>query len=349
MNLKKYSSLFLAIILLSTILFTTVYADDNKTNVGFEINYGGEYSQYPQVTLCLENLNKKINVLNYKIQFSLDKKTWMGYNSTTQSWEEGYQSNYQPYYPNFNIGKGQGIKIVYVKIFNGNDETIASDTINYSPEAINPTIEPSISIDPTTGESVSNKGGITRGNGSKKDPYVIRSNNTSILLKALNSSHVKYSVNTGSWSDWKEIKDETIDVPIKLTQTEGLKRVLVKTKNRYGVESRTKTIYYLIDSTPANIDFSTKYHSFVAVEGNIDFDLEIYDNLSDTVDFTLEIYIYDQIVTKKGRIQMYVNNKPTTVPMSVEGLPSGNFIAKVIVKDGANNVSERKITINSIE
>ncbi len=350
----------ITLILLFSVVFANITADkaaddgtagnlDNAV-VALEIDYGRTVTQNNQVTLNLNVTGKNIDLNNLKAQFSLDNKNWSGYNSSTQKWVNGFLGEYQSFYPNFHIGSNSGLKTVYAKVVdkNGNIGS-ASAKINFSPHSEDPDITSPQPVELSKLQETLAKAGIKSGSGALYDPYVVSSNKTGLISEIPNAAEVCYHTGGGIWSSWHKIEDGQADIPIVFDWVEGLKEVQVRSRNKYGIEGNPETIYYLLDYTKPTVNLYTSYHSFTAINGKLQFDLEVDDNLSETLNFEVKVCDGGDNIIKRGRVKKYDKDKSTVTSVTVEGLPEGKFDVKVNVVDGAGNKNTEQISVNSIK
>lgn len=327
-------------------------ATDNSYNtmiVALNIDYGRASTQSNYVTLNLNVTGQDVNLNNLKVQFSLDNKNWSGYNSFTQKWESGFLGEYQPFYPSFYIGSNSGLKTVYAKVIDNNGNVgLASAKINFSSSTQNPYIVNPQSLELSNFQGPLSKAGIKSGSGSLYDPYVISDNNTGLVSKMPNVTEVCYYMDKGTWSPWYKVTNEQANIPIVFNKVEGLKEVRLRSKNKYDIEGNAEIIYYLLDYTKPTINLHTNYHSFIAVDGRLQFDLEANDNLSNILDFEIEVYAGRNSIVEKGKIEKYDKNKPTTTSIIIEGLPKGKFNVKATVTDKTGNKNTKQISVNSL-
>ena len=192
------------------------------------------------------------------------------------------------------------------------------------------------------------KAGIKSGSGSLYDPYIISDNNIRLVSKMPNVTEICYCIDNSTWSSWHKITNEQANIPIIFDKTEGLKKVRLKCKNKYGLEGSTEIIYYLLDYSKPIINLHNNYHSFIAIGGVLQFDLETNDNLSNVLNFEIEIYDGKNNIIKKGRVKKYDDNKSVIIPVIIEGLPKGRFNVNVTVIDEARNKNMKQIFVNSL-
>ena len=321
----------------------------DTVTVDLNIDYGRTVTQDSHVTLNLNITRQDVDLDNLKVQFSLDNENWSGYNPLTQNWENGFSGKYQPFYSGFYIGSDTGLKTVYAKIVdNTGNVGLASAKINFSSYIQEPYIANPQSLELSNFQDSLAKAGIKNGGGTLYDPYVISDCNTRLISKVLNVAEVCYYTDEGVWSPWYRVTGEQADIPIAFNNTEGLKEVRLRSKNKYGIESNTEIIYYLLDSSKPIISLHTDYHSFIAIDGGLKFDLEVYDDLSDIVDFVVEICSGRSKIVKEGKIKKYDDAKPTTTSIAAEGLPKGRFNVRVIVMDKAGNKNTKQVSVDSL-
>lgn len=346
--LKKKLYFILIMTIISISLFNISFA--NNMIVALNINYGQAVTQSNYVTLNLDVKGQSMDLNNLKVQFSLDNKNWSGYNPSNQKWESGYFSSYQSFYSNFFIGYNSGLKTIYVKVIDSNgSEGLASAKISFSESSQDPNIITPQSTELSSYGSLLNKAKINSGSGSLYDPYIISSKNTKLVSKMSNVDEVSYySIEDKNWSNWIKINDGQGNIPIVFDDIEGIKEVRIKTKNQYGIEGNPKIIYYLLDYSKPTINLHTTYHSFVALDGKLEFDLEIYDTWSNTVDFKIEIYASGSGISKEGKTKMYGDGRSTITTVTIKNLPIGNLKVKVTAVDEAGNSSTKQASINSI-
>lgn len=321
----------------------------NTMIVSLNIDYGRAVTQSNYVTLGLNVTGQGVDLNSLKVQFSLDDKNWSGYNSYTQKWESGLFGKYQSFYPSFYIGSGSGLKTVYVKVIDSNGNVgLADAKINFSSDTQNPDIVNPQSLELSNFQGPLIKAGIKSGSGTLYDPYIISGNSARLVSKMPNVTEVCYYADKGTWSSWYKVTGGQADIPIVFNNIEGLKEIRLRSRNKYGVEGNAEIIYYLLDRTKPEIDLHTNYHSFIAVGGKLEFDLEAYDNLSNTMDFIIEVCSGGSKVIQEGKIEKYDNAKPTIIPVIIEGLPEGRFNVKATVIDKAGNKSTKQISVNSV-
>lgn len=362
MTRRSYYILIIFIILM--LLFSIVFANiapNNNINDGtvnnfhntmilaLSIDYGRAVTQSNYVTLNLNVTGRDVNLNSLKVQFSLDNKNWSGYNSSTQKWESGFFSEYQLFYPSFYIGSNRGLKTVYTRVIDNNGNVGSADAkINFSPHTQDPYIENPQSLELNNFRSSLTKAGIKSGSGSLYDPYIISKNNTRLISRMPNVTEVRYYMDKGDWSPRYKVTNGQADIPIVFNNVEGLKEVRLRSKNKYEIEGNAEIVYYLLDCSKPVISLHTDYHSFIAVGGKLEFDLEAYDNLSDSMDFIVEVYSGGNKIVREGKIEKYDDAKSTITPIIIEGLPKGRFNVKVTVTDEAGNKSTKQISVNSI-
>ena len=107
----------------------------------------------------------------------------------------------------------------------------------------------------------------------------VSGNNTKLVSKMPNVAEVCYYTDGGTWSSWYKVTGGQADIPVTFNNVEGLKEVRLRSKNQHGVEGDAEIIYYLLDYTSPTVKLHTDFHSFIAVEGKLQFDLEVDDNL----------------------------------------------------------------------
>jgi len=327
---------------------TSFSSNNSNIKVSLQIDYGNTITQFETVTLSLDIGDKSLDSNNIKVEFSLDKENWRGFNTNSRRWIGGHKGDFQPFYSDFNIGNVGGNKTIYVRVSdNKGNIGVTSSNILYSPNKLNPSIENTISISDYSSENLSGDE-IGNGSGTRENPYLITKNSTRVMLKTINSHEVSYSFNGEGWSDWSQINSNKIDLPINFIGQEGLKNLYVKTRNQFGIESEVLCIYYLLDTSNPIIEVRTKYHDLIAVDGGITFDVEFYDRLSNYIDFTIEIFVNDKVIFKNGRVGIYVEGKATASEIVIQGLPEGNFRGVIKAKDEAGNSTSRNITIYSV-
>lgn len=354
-------TVFIVLMLLFSVVFANVAPDktvgdggtvNNSHNtmiVTLNIDYGRATTQNSYVTLNLNVTGQGVDLNSLRVQFSLDNQNWSGYNPLTQKWEGGFFGRYQSFYPSFYIGSGSGLKTVYVKVIdiNGNVGS-ASAKINFSSDTQNPYIVNPQSLELNNFQGPLAKAGIKSGSGSLYDPYIISDNNTRLVSKMPNVTEISYHMYENVWSPWYKVINEQADIPIVFNNTEGLKEVRLRSKNKYGVEGNAEIIYYLLDYSNPTVKLHTNYHSFIAIDGKLQFDLEVDDNASNILDFEIEVFADGSGVVKRGKIEKYDEDKPTIISITLEGLPEGKFNVKATVTDEAGNKSSRQISVNSI-
>lgn len=351
---------FIILALLFGIVFANVAPDDAKSgNVAnkprnniittLNIDYGRATTQSSYVTLNLNVTGQGVDLNSLKVQFSLDNKNWTGYNSTTNKWENGFFGKYQSYYPSFYIGSDSGLKTVYAKVIDSNGNIgLASAKINLSSDAQSPQIPTPQSLELNNFQGPLSKAGVKNGSGSLYDPYVISTNSTRLISKMPNVTEVSYYMHGNTWSPWYKVTDGQADIPIVFDNIEGLKEARLRSKNEYGIEGDAEIIYYLLDYTRPTVNLNTNYHSFTAVDGRLQFDLEVNDNLSNTLDFEIEVYGGGSSIVKAGKIERYDKDKSTTTSITIEGLPEGKFNLRAAVTDQAGNKSTTQVYVNSL-
>lgn len=354
-------TVFIILILLFSAVFANVSPDktvsddstiDNSYNtmiVTLNIDYGRANTQSNYVTLNLNVTGQDVNLDSLKVQFSLDNKNWSGYNSLTQKWESGLFGRYQSFYPGFYIGANSGLKTVYARVIDTNSNTgSASAKINFSSDTHNPCIVNPQSLELNDFRGPLAKAGIKNGSGSLYDPYVIPSNNTRLVSKMPNVTEVCYYMDKGGWSPWYKVTNEQADIPITFNNVEGIKEVRLRSKSQYGVEGNAEIIYYLLDYSKPTVKLHTDYHSFIAMDGKLQLDLEMDDNLSNILDFKIEICSGGNSVIEKGKIEKYDKNKSTITSVTIEGLPEGRFDVRATVTDEAGNEGTKQVSVNSL-
>ncbi|MFW5648885.1 MAG: hypothetical protein ACOCG5_07320 [Candidatus Alkaliphilus sp. MAG34] len=354
-------TVFIILTLLFGIVFANVAPDktasgsnivNNSHNtmiVTLNIDYGRANTQSNYVTLNLNVTGQDVNLNSLKVQFSSDNKNWKGYDSFTQKWEDGLWGTYQSFYSGFYIGTDSGLKTVYTRVIDTNGNIgLASAKINYSPDTHNPYIANPQSLELNDFQGPLIRAGIKNGSGSLYDPYIISSNNTRLVFKMPNAAEICYYMDKGAWSPWYKITNEQVDIPIVFNNVEGVKEVRLRSKNQYGVEGDAEIIYYLLDYSKPTVQLHTNYHSFIAVDGKLQLDLEMDDNLSNVLDFEIEICSGGNSTIKKGKIEKYDKNKSMTTSVTIEGLPKGQFDVKATVMDEAGNRGTRRVSVNSL-
>lgn len=360
----RKSFLVLPVLLIIILLFSLVFAnnmaankrasntDDNFHNtilVSLNIDYGRPNTQNNYVTLKLDVGGQDVDINNLKVQFSLDNKNWLGFNSLAQRWEHNFISDYQPFYPSFYIGSTSGLKTVYAKVTDSRGNVgLASAKINYSADTENPYVVNPQSLELNNFQGPLVEAGVKRGSGSVYDPYIIANNKTRLLAKMPNVTKLSYYMEEGKWSQWYDVEDQQANLPIEFSKVEGLKEVRIRSKNKYGVEADPEIIYYLLDYTKPTINLHTDYHSFIAINGSLEFDLEVNDNLSNSFDFEVEVFADGNSIVKKGRLEKYDEDKSTITTLTLDGLPEGKLNVRVTVIDEAGNTSSKQISVNSI-
>lgn len=359
---KPYYVLIIFIILI--LLLGVVFANTGPENIGggnvvdnprntiitaLNIDYGRATTQSSYVTLNLNVTGQGVDLNSLRVQFSLDNQNWSGYNLLTQKWESGFFGGYQSFYSGFYIGTDSGLKTVYVKVLDtyGNVGS-ASAKINFSSEAKNPYVMNPQSLELNNFQGPLARAGIKNGSGSLYDPYIISDNNTRLVSKMPNVTEISYHMYGDVWSSWHRIANEQADIPIVFNNVEGLKEVRLKSKNEHGVEGDAEIIYYLLDYTNPTVGLYTKYHSFTAVDGRLQFDLEVDDNASNILDFEVEVSAGGSSVVKRGKIEKYNEDKPTTISITLDGLPEGILNLKATVTDEAGNKGTRQVSVNSL-
>jgi len=322
---------------------------NGSIKISLEVDYGNTITQFETVILGLHLEDKHIDTSNIKVEFSTDRVNWRGFDSNSGRWIGGHRGDYQPFYNGFNVGSTSGKKTIYVRIFDAKGNSgEASSEILYSPSRINPSVDDPVSISSYSTDSM-NKTGIKNGSGTIENPYLIAGSSTRVMLKTVNSHEVSYSLDGKVWSEWSTVNNNNIDLPISFTNQEGIKVMHVKTRNQFGIESETKTLYYLLDTSNPTMEVRTKYHDLIAVDGTITFDVEFYDRLSNYIDFIIEIFVNDKVVFKNGRVGLYVEGKATASEISINGLPEGNFKGIIKAKDEAGNSTTKNIIIYSVK
>lgn len=351
---------FIILMLLFSIVFANTITDNtegggpdgnfhNTIIVSLNIDYGRPTTESDYVTLNLNVSGQDVNLNEVKAQFSLDNKTWLGFNPLTRKWDHGLVSDYQPFYPSFYIGSTSGLKTVYARVMDSKGNVgLASAKINYSSDAQNPYVVNPESLELNNFEGPLVEAGVKKGSGTIYDPYIISNKTTRLVSKMPNVSQLSYYMDEGKWSPWYEVENEQANIPVVFNNMEGLKELRLRGKNKYGVESNPEIIYYLLDYTQPTIDLHTNYHSFIAIGGSLQFDLEVNDNLSNTFDFEVEVFADGSSIVKRGRLEKYDDNKPTITSLTLDGLPEGRLNVKITVTDEAGNQSSKQISINSI-
>ena len=332
-----------------TVAQVTAEKSYNTMVVSLNIDYGRASTQDNYVTLNLNVSGQNVDSDSLKVQFSSDNKNWKGYNLITQKWEDGLWGVYQSYYSGFYIGTGEGLKTVYAKVMDSSGNTgLANAKINYSPYVKDPHIVNPQSTELGNPSGSLSDAGIKSGSGSLYDPYITSKNNTRLISKMPNVAEICYYTDQGSWSPWFQVASEQANIPIVFNNVEGLKEVRLRTKNKYGVEGDTEIIYYLLDYTNPTVNLHTDYHSFIAVDGKLQFDLEVNDNLAGTLDLEVEVLTGGSVSGIKGKIAKYEEDKPTITSIMIDGLPEGSFNLKATVTDEAGNKGIKQIYVNSI-
>lgn len=352
--------IFIISVLIFGIVFSNITLGDTKSDdvaeaprntiiVSLGIDYGKSATQSSYVTLNLNVTGQDVNLSTLKTQFSLDNKNWSGFNSVANKWENGYLGKYESFYSGFYIGSVSGSKTVYVKVIDDNGNVgSASAKINYSPYTQNPEIVTPASSELNILQSASGKAGIKSGSGTLYDPYIVSGNNTRLVSKMPNVAEVSYYTDGSTWSSWYKVTGGQADIPVTFNNVEGLKEVRLRSKNQHGVEGDAEIIYYLLDYTSPTVKLHTDFHSFIAVEGKLQFDLEVDDNLSKFLDFEIEISADGNSVVKQGKIEKYDENKPTTTSITIDGLSPGRFNLKATVTDAAGNRGIKQVSVDSL-
>ncbi len=326
---------------------TIVVVQANDFIVNFQIDYGRIVTEYNTVTLCLDIKDSEDNLRNVTVEFSLDNITWKGYDVEQDKWIDNHKSIYQPYYPSFPIGDTEGLKTIYVRIIDGEgDVKYYSSKISYSPDRVRPVINAPITVNSQDKLSTDSDNGITNGNGTEINPYIIKNNQTRLVLDAPNASRTKYSIDGTNWSEWLKVDDEKIDIPITFDSNEGRKMIFILARNQYGIDSSIKKIYYLLDTTSPHIDVPND-KNLIAINNNLSFEFGLNDNIIGEIDFKIEMFINGSLVSKKGKIKQYFDNKLTITSVNINGLPIGIYKAKIIANDQAGNISTKSFIISN--
>ncbi|MTI70169.1 MAG: hypothetical protein FH751_07960 [Firmicutes bacterium] len=333
--MKNFRNVFIILFMVLLLMKTVSATEKENIPIELSVNYGQDLTKENTVILGL-NVDEEVNKKDLKVQFSIDKENWKGYNNKKDIWKFGISSEYQPYYPKFNIGTVAGKRNIYVKV------TDSKGRIGYGKTSI---VYSPISNDP----KIDNIYNLTKGsgNGTKTDPYIVNDKNIRIKINTINSKKVSYSVNGKEWSSWRRINGNTTNLNIVLDKTNS--KVFLKTKNEYGVESTSKLINYIIDESSPALDVVTKYNSFIATNGVVKFDIATNDDKSKYVDFNIMIDLNGNLVKKSGRVKNYIKDKLTYKEITIKGLPDGVFNTKIVAKDSAGNENIKYIKIKSLE
>lgn len=327
MSKMKKTKLYLLIFITFFLMFNMTLA--SSENIRLLINYGAEKTNDSLVTLSFTSPQLD-QYRDYKVRFSLDKKNWISYDFTKGSWQKDERDFLQEFYPNFNLGKKTGKRIVYAQLVKGPEVINLSATIEYKPEIqYNPNeVEKQQVID------------VLDGAGTLESPYVVQSQNVKLKVNEGSAVGLKYMTD-GSWSDWKNISGQK-SVSIKLKSASGLNAVHYITRNSRGIESTAKTIYYFIDKEGPKIDVKSDYYGVVAVEGATKFQLGLSDNLSKSVSYQIEIVFYDKKKVIEGSVDLIEQNKYVYNEFSLQGLPKGTFKMIITAFDDAGNRLRRE-------
>ncbi len=337
---KLYAALLLIVILSVNLGYATLNAD-NTIKGSLIINYGESIAKSNLVVLNLD-IDSTFHSSIAAVQFSLDNIHWYGYNASVSTWQRDYAGGYQPFYNNFPIGDKSGIVKVYVRIKDqqGKYSYIAGE-INYSP--LNASDANSDALE-ALGVGLVNKQAGTRGN-----PFYISQDTTALTVYTEGIKSIAYSIEGGQWSPWRAVTGEQTTINLVFDGSEGNKLIYLRSQNHFGEESDIKEIHYYVDKKPPELQISSDFHSFVAIDGKIYFDIILYDSVAEYIDYTIELNMPEgKKDFKEGRARMRMTDKPTISTVNIEGLPKGAVLLKVTARDEAGNTATETVSIDSI-
>ncbi len=340
---KKKLLLYIILLLLLGLSINLGYATlstDNTIKGSLIINYGETIAKSNQLVLNLE-IGSGYHSSIASVQFSLDNINWYGYNASAALWQKDYASGYQPFYNKFPIGDKAGPVKVYVRIRDTQGKySYITGEINYSPENAS---NADTNISEALGLGLVNKQAGTRGN-----PFYISRDTTALTVYTQGVKAIAYAIEGGQWSSWRTVSGEQTTLNLVFDGSEGSKVIYLRTQNQFGEESDIKEIHYYVDKKSPELQINSDFHSFVAVDGKIYFDIILYDAVAEYIDYTIEITMPEgKKAFKEGRSRMQMADKSTINTINIEGLPKGAVLLKITARDEAGNTASESINIDS--
>lgn len=205
---------------------------------------------------------------------------------------------------------------------------------------------------------------------------ITQQNLVTLVVKILNNSvdksslRLQFSTDNNTWWGYDASKGQWIRefmgeyssyLPnFNLGNTSGLKTVYLKVVDLTGKEvgSTLSSISYnpinritsggiSEDKTPPTIEVVTQYHSFLAVEGKLELGIVLQDDLSESINLLVEVFVENRRVFKEGKIMQTIKGKPSVTAVFIEGLSRGEFNAIVTAIDNSGNTSKKSVKIVS--
>jgi hypothetical protein len=300
------------------------------------INYGAKQTSNNNVLLVLSATDDKSPQANLKVEFSLDGKTWKGFNGSTYT--TGFKGVYQSLYKGFDIGVQTGIKYITIKV---TDEAGNSVTKVASIELLKVADVPDI---------------VGGGNGTGTSPtdYILLKNSFyNLKLQNLKGDYIQYSIDGITWSPWERVplSKETAKV-LNFNGAEGIHTANVRTKKVYGLSneyeeiSDVTTYYFMIDNMAPNFSIRTIDGSHIAMGGNISFIVESSDNVEETVTCSITVYNQNNQVVAESLNKPINLTSPSAIPL--RGLTRNEYFYVMFkIKDKAGNITTKSINILS--
>lgn len=327
----------LVLLLIATKIHTNfiVFTDANIENkVSLEINYGQKYTSTYLVIMHLDASTIAKNEVA-SVQFSYDMINWFGY-SEKRGWIANHKGIYQTFYSDFNFGTVTGLKTVYVKVFDKDNNLLAtsSDNIYFMTEETKPIINR-----PITNQS---------GSGTMSRPFFTASRNVMLNLDTINSSEFTYTFDNINWKKWQRVHNDSINKRIVLANAAQTQSIKIKTRNKFGVESESTIIYFKIDRTPPKVAIVKGKNNLVANNGELSFDITLYDNTSDIIYYQIFIERRGIYTKVENQINIVFENKTVYNEINISNLIKGTHLLKIVAHDRAGNFSRITVGIDSI-
>ncbi|HBY20733.1 MAG TPA: hypothetical protein DEG71_06960, partial [Clostridiales bacterium] len=321
-----------------------VYAADDKTGptVSLKINTGAtkiSNSGTNKVTLQVVAVDDYTDIEDLQMQFSTNGVKWLGQNKVGGVYTEDVYSSYALQYENFELGSETGRKVVYARakdqtgnfgyafaeiyVVNTDSSTVPQPTVNSGSGAT--------TAGGIGGVSTSQSGvsvGIETGSIYGEEYIYLKASQVQVKVSDYftidTSKEVQYSTDGVSWSEW-ELGIYFADKELALSNVDGLKAIFVRQRDSEGTVSNASKVKFVLDTTPPVVNIKSGNLSYIAVDGTINLEVEISDNILKDIPFTVVVEKYEegdytQVLTTQASTGGEVINK-----VALSGLSTGRI------------------------
>jgi len=334
--------------------------DKEGPRVEFRINNGAmkvASSETSKISFQLAAVDNKTAITRLKTQISEDGINWYGKNDILNAWEKNKFSDYKTEYKNYEFKEGTGRKTVYVRVRDEDGNYgYAFSEIYVLGEEDRASFTPNVSGGVT--DKFTNSGGIGSSNTSSGETELniesgsdfgveyVYLNASQVQIKISDyfeidtSKEVQYSLNGVKWSDWEPgmyFKDKMIT--LDNDDGDGLKTINIRQRNVAGIISNAKSISFMLDTTSPVVRIKSSDMTYIAVDGNINLEVEITDNMVEDVKFTVIVQTYNAATKTYSEI---INLDGSTGGKMISvarlrDLPAGKIKFTVVAEDGSKN------------